>query len=72
MRVVELLFAGTSLDKAPRIFKRTTQGRLRTRLTIRQRMEVSDEWPRHNAIACRIAVKTSPSCRSRRSVSETQ
>jgi hypothetical protein len=41
MRVVELLFADT--DKARRVFKRTTQGRPRIPLTIRQRMEVSDE-----------------------------
>ena len=71
MRVIKLLFAGTSLDKARCIFKRTTQGRPRIRLTIRKRMGVLDELPRHDAIACQIAVKTSPSCRSRRSVSET-
>jgi hypothetical protein len=47
MRVVELLFTGTSLDKARRIFERTTQHRPRTRLTIGQRMRVLDEWPRH-------------------------
>jgi len=35
MRVVELLFAGTSLDKARRIFERTTKHRPRIRLTIR-------------------------------------
>ena len=46
MRVVELLFAGTSLDKARRIFERITKHLPRIRLTIRQRMQVLDEWPR--------------------------
>jgi hypothetical protein len=46
IRVVELLLAGTSLDNARRIFERTTQHRLRIRLTIRQRMRVLDEWPK--------------------------
>jgi hypothetical protein len=50
MRVVELLFAGTSLDKARRIFERTTQHRPRIRLTIRQRMRVLDERPRDETI----------------------
>jgi hypothetical protein len=50
MRVVDLLFAGTSLDKARRIFERTTQRRPRIRLTIRQRMRVLDEWPRDETI----------------------
>jgi hypothetical protein len=50
MRVVELLFAGTSLDKARRIFERTTKHRPRIRLTIRQRMRVLDEWPRHETL----------------------
>jgi hypothetical protein len=47
MRVVELLFAGNNLDKARRIFERTHKDRPRIRLTIRQRMRVLDEWPRH-------------------------
>ena len=50
MRVVELLFAGTSLTKARRIFERTTQHRPRIRLTIRQRMRVLDEWPRDETL----------------------
>jgi hypothetical protein len=50
MRVVKLLFAGTSLDKARRIFERTTQHRPRIRLTIRQRMRVLDEWPRDETL----------------------
>ena len=45
MRVVELLFAGTSLDKARRIFTRMTEHRPRFRLTIRQRTRVLDQWP---------------------------
>ena len=49
-RVVELVFAGTSFDKARRIFERTTKHRPRIRLTIRQRMRVLDEWPRHGTL----------------------
>ena len=50
MRVVELLFAGTSLGKAGRIFERTTQHRPRIRLMIRQRMRVLGEWPRDETL----------------------
>jgi hypothetical protein len=35
MRVVELLFAGNKIDKARRIFERTTRHRPHIRLTIR-------------------------------------
>jgi hypothetical protein len=45
-----MLYAGNSLDKARRIFERTAKHRLRVRLTIRQRMRVLDEWPRHETI----------------------
>ena len=44
-RVVDLVFAGTSLDKARRIFERMTQHRPRIRLTIRQRTRVLEQWP---------------------------
>jgi len=44
MRVIELLFAGTNLDKARRIFERTTKHRPRIRLTIRQRTHVLEQW----------------------------
>ena len=44
-RVELMLYAGNSLDKARRIFER--KHRPRIRLTIRQRMRVLDEWPRH-------------------------
>jgi hypothetical protein len=47
LRVMLLLYAGNNLDKARRIFERTTKDRPRLRLTIRQRMRVVDEWPRH-------------------------
>ena len=40
-----MLYAGNSLDKARRIFERTTKQRPRVRLTIRQRIRVLDEWP---------------------------
>ena len=48
MRVVELLFAGTSLDKARRIFERITKHRPRIRLTSRQRMRVLEQWPQRS------------------------
>jgi hypothetical protein len=44
-RVTELLFAGSSLDKAKRVFDRWAKHRPR-RMTIRQRTRVLDEWPR--------------------------
>jgi hypothetical protein len=47
LRVELMLYAGSSLDKARRIFERATKHRPRIRLTIRQRMRVLDEWPRH-------------------------
>jgi hypothetical protein len=46
MRVVDLLFAGSSLDKAKRIFERTTKHRPRIRVTIRQRTRVLEQWPK--------------------------
>jgi hypothetical protein len=42
-----MLYAGNSLDKARRIFERTIKQPPRIRLTIRQRMRVVHEWPRH-------------------------
>jgi hypothetical protein len=45
-----VLYAGNNLDKARRIFERTTKHRSRIRLTIRQRMCVLDEWPRHETL----------------------
>jgi hypothetical protein len=45
-QVAELLFAGSSLDKARRIFDRMTKLRPRIQLTIRQRTRVLDQWPR--------------------------
>ena len=45
-RIAESLFAGTSLAKAQRIFERFIQKRPRSRLTIRQRSRVLQEWPR--------------------------
>jgi hypothetical protein len=44
-RIEELLFAGSSLDKARRIFDRFITRRPRSRLTIRQRTRVLQEWP---------------------------
>jgi hypothetical protein len=44
--VADLLFAGSSLDKARRIFDRMTKHRPRIRLTIRQRTRVLEQWPK--------------------------
>jgi hypothetical protein len=48
--VEQMLYAGNNLDKARRIFECTTKHRPRIRLTIRQRMRLLDEWPRHETI----------------------
>jgi hypothetical protein len=50
LRVELMLYAGNNLDKARRIFERTSKHRPRTRLTIRQRMRMLDEWPRHETM----------------------
>ena len=50
LRVMMLLYAGNNLDKARRIFERTHKNRPGIRLTIRQRMRVLDEWPRHETL----------------------
>lgn len=50
LRVELMLYAGNNLDKARRIFERTTKHRPRIRLPIRQRMRVLDEWPWHKTI----------------------
>jgi hypothetical protein len=47
LRVELMIYAGNDLDKASRIFEGTHKNRPRIRLTIRQRMRVLDEWPRH-------------------------
>jgi hypothetical protein len=44
-RVNEMLFAGNSLAKAQRIFERFIKERSRSRLTIRQRTRLLQEWP---------------------------
>jgi hypothetical protein len=44
--LLDLVFAGSSLDKARRIFERIIKHRPRIRLTIRQRTRVLNEWPR--------------------------
>ena len=45
-----MLYAGNNLDKARGIFEGTHKHRPRIRPTIRQRMQVLDEWPRHETI----------------------
>jgi len=44
-RIEEMLLAGNSLAKARRIFERFITKRPRSRLTIRQRTRVLQEWP---------------------------
>ena len=44
-RIAKLLFAGNSLAKAQLIFERFIQKRPRSKLTIRQRTRVLQEWP---------------------------
>jgi hypothetical protein len=44
-RIAEMVFAGSSLDKACRIFERMTKHRPRIRLTIRQRTRVLQHHP---------------------------
>jgi hypothetical protein len=43
--IEEMLFAGNSLANAQRIFERFINKRPRSRLTIRQRTRVLQEWP---------------------------
>jgi hypothetical protein len=50
LRVELMLYAGNSLAKARQIFNQTIKHRPGIRLTIRQRMRVVDEWPRHETI----------------------
>ena len=64
-RVAELLFAGSGLDKARRIFDRMTKHRPRIRLTIRQRTRVGSmapaiKSPSHWRPGLRLDTETSP------------
>jgi hypothetical protein len=49
-KVDRMLYAGNSLDKAREVFDAAIKHRPRIRLTIRQRMRVLDEWPRHETM----------------------
>jgi hypothetical protein len=53
LRVELMLYAGNSLETARRIFERTSKNRPRIRLTMRQRMRVLNECPRHETILWR-------------------
>ena len=44
-RIKEMMFAGSDLEKAKRIFGRFIKKRPRWRVTIRQRSRVLIEWP---------------------------
>jgi thiamine monophosphate kinase len=46
-KVDSLLYAGNNLGRARSVFENAIKHRPRIRLTIRQRMRVLDEWPRH-------------------------
>jgi hypothetical protein len=46
LRIERLLFAGNSLDKARAVFAAFGRKRSRTRLTIRQRTRMLQQWPR--------------------------
>ena len=45
-RVERMLFAGSNLDKARAVFASAIYHRPRIRLTIRQRTQVLEEWPK--------------------------
>lgn len=45
MHIEEMLYAGSSLNRAQVIFASTVNRRPRIRLTIRQRTRVLQEWP---------------------------
>jgi hypothetical protein len=64
LRVELMLYAGNSLDKARRIFERTSKHRPRILLTIRQRMRVGVATTRDVALRRAGSRPTSPSCRS--------
>ena len=49
MKVDRMLYGGNNLDKAREVFDSAIRRRPRIR-TIRQRMRVLDEWPRHETI----------------------
>ena len=44
-RITELVFAGSNLDMACKIFTGAIKHRPRIRLTIRQRTRVLEQWP---------------------------
>jgi hypothetical protein len=50
MKVDSLLYGGNNLDMAREVFDSAIRHRPRIRLTIRQRMRVLDEWPRHETM----------------------
>jgi hypothetical protein len=45
-KVDHMLYAGSSLDKAREIFAEAIYHRPRIRLTIRQRTQVLEQWPK--------------------------
>ncbi len=44
-RILRMLYAGSNLDKARTVFTSYIRIRPRTRITIRQRTRVLDQWP---------------------------
>jgi hypothetical protein len=49
-KVDKLLYAGNSLESARAVFGYALKHRPGIRLTLRQRMRVLDEWPRHETM----------------------
>jgi hypothetical protein len=49
-KVDSLLYAGNSLGRARSVLEEAIKHRPRIRLTIRQRIRVLDEWPRHKTL----------------------
>ena len=49
-KVDSLLYGGNNLNKAREVFDSAIKHRPRIRLTIRQRVRVLDEWPRHETM----------------------
>jgi hypothetical protein len=44
-QIEHMLYAGNNLDKARQLFAEAIKHRPRIRLTIRQRMQVLEQWP---------------------------
>jgi hypothetical protein len=52
-KIERMLYAGSNLDKARKVFAAAVKHRPPIRLTIRQRTRVLDKWPKTSALAKR-------------------